>query len=419
MGTFSQYAMTGATSLGEPLVANESYIGAIGAYECMEESCRNDRAIFEHVLGCDFAEAMANHGAITESDFDVLNEASGTGIFSKVIEFFKKLGEKIKGIIQNAIDKITAMCTKDGKELYNKFKKKINEKMSDGTYSPDYFKYKFCDRTSNAAKVSIADGGKSFAATLFGITLPKCENEIISGNSITGIMQDGVHLKGYNTPKTLSQAVEDADKAKADSKSRQNKLDAYNREEKYTKSITSSEISEYKDSLCSAIIPNSEMSSFAKDYDEYVFESEDEKEGFTDTQYKFCQEKLSNHTKTTNNLDKEKRLFDKEIRNVIKEAQNAQKTLTKISQDGRMSMAGATARTCAATVITMGNAISAVGNSAYAAELAAIKKDYKQARSLWIKAATFTKKTAKNEAALLEAYDEVSDYEVDQMMPEC
>ena len=197
MGTFSQYAMTGATSLGEPIVANESYIGAIGAYECMEESCRNDRAIFEHVLGCDFAEAMANHGAITESDFDVLNEASGTGIFSKVIEFFRKLGEKIKGIIQNAIDKITAMCTKDGKELYNKFKKQINEKMSDGTYSPDHFKYKWCDHTNTAAKIRIGGeggGGKSFATALFGVALPKCENKLLSDKTIEGIINSGTTI---------------------------------------------------------------------------------------------------------------------------------------------------------------------------------------------------------------------------------
>ena len=124
MAVYSQFA-SGSFD-GEAIVANESYVGAIGAYQMMEESSMNQHAIFEHVLGCDFVEAQANFGYVSESTYEAINEASGEGIFSKVIAFFKKMIEKIKGIIQNMINKVKAVFTKDGKKLVSKFEKTIN-----------------------------------------------------------------------------------------------------------------------------------------------------------------------------------------------------------------------------------------------------------------------------------------------------
>lgn len=48
MAVYSQFA-TGSFD-GESIVANESYVGAIGAYQMMAESSMNEHAIFEHVL---------------------------------------------------------------------------------------------------------------------------------------------------------------------------------------------------------------------------------------------------------------------------------------------------------------------------------------------------------------------------------
>ena len=97
MATFSQYGVGGFS--GGTIAADESYIGALGAFQMMEESAQNERAVFEFVLGCDFAEAATNNGVMTESEFEAINEASNGGIFSKVVDFFKRMIEKIKGIL--------------------------------------------------------------------------------------------------------------------------------------------------------------------------------------------------------------------------------------------------------------------------------------------------------------------------------
>ena len=64
MSVYSQYAI-GSTG-GESIGVNEDYVGALGAFQMMEETAINTHAIFEHVLGCDFAEAQCSHGFITE-----------------------------------------------------------------------------------------------------------------------------------------------------------------------------------------------------------------------------------------------------------------------------------------------------------------------------------------------------------------
>ena len=89
MAVYSQFATGGFDD--DAIAANESYVGAIGAYQMMEESSMNQNAIFNHVLGCDFVEAQADHGFVSESTLEAVNEASEGGIFAKVVAFFQKL----------------------------------------------------------------------------------------------------------------------------------------------------------------------------------------------------------------------------------------------------------------------------------------------------------------------------------------
>ena len=141
MGVYSQYSNT-VSGMGNTVVADESYVGAIGAYQMIEESEINSYNIFESVIGRDFAEAGNNIGAITESDMEAINEASASGVWQNVVSFVQKIWEKIKGILNSIKTKIQGTLTKDGKALYKKYEKTINSKLNNGQLSDFKFKWK-------------------------------------------------------------------------------------------------------------------------------------------------------------------------------------------------------------------------------------------------------------------------------------
>lgn len=406
MAVYSQFA-SGSFD-GEAIVANESYVGAIGAYQMMEESSMNQHAIFEHVLGCDFVEAQANFGYVSESTYEAINEASGEGIFSKVIAFFKKMIEKIKGIIQNMINKVKAVFTKDGKKLVSKFEKTINTKMNNGTYD-DSFKYKWCEPKNNGKTI---DKNATLPDEFFNVeaAVPGYGKKNIS--DVLKAAEDNfkTHQNWADTP------VSDDNKEKL----QQGYKDAQDKDDHKYNTIKTDELNDYKDAALTAWLGTSTtVSDFAKDADECFFDDEDEEEGLTNGRLKEIIEVLKEETKTVNALDKSKSLTEKHIRNQwVKKAEEIQKKMTKASSGNSYRNSSQLARAAATNVISMGNALTACSTSIYAAWGAAFKKNYAQCRSVFIKAATFNKKSAKNEAALLEAVGEVSDYEVDQMIPE-
>ena len=66
----------------------------------------------------------------------------------------------------------------------------------------------------------------------------------------------------------------------------------------------------------------------------------------------------------------------------------------------------------ATNTIKMGNALTNIATDALAASIAETKLCYKNARSIFTRAATYG---GKDEATLMEAVSQVSDYEVDQI----
>lgn len=443
MAVFSQYNTNGFS--GDSIGLDESYTGADGLYRIMEESEINKHSIFEHVIGCDFVEAATNNGMMLESELEAINEASGSGIFGKVIEFFKKLGEKIKGIIQNIIDRLTAVFTKDGKSLVNKFKKKINEKLNKGEYSDEHFKYKWCKVKSGTGVLDIdalGAGNSAVADAILSAKVPSnAENKLYRGKNIREVFGDpadatydkndytsGDGYVGRNTSAAdntaLARASADQDFNKSNEKKlkthREKKLEKFNTDEKerdYRTPIGTDDLKDYKDAILSQFVANTDSASFAKDIDEAIFDDEDEKEGFTASDYQLCTNILTD-TKTLNKLEKEKRQVDKQINEIVKQARKWQKEMDKLSRGSNYSRAAGLARAMSTSVISMGNVCTACSTMVYAAYTAAVKKNIKQARAVFVKAATYTKKKSANEAALYEAYAEVSDYEVDQMLPE-
>lgn len=411
MAVYSQFATGGFD--GEAIVANESYVGAVGAYQMMQESSMNENAIFNHILGCDFVEAQAGHGFVSESTLEAVNEASAKGIFSKVIEFFKKLGEKIKGIIQNMINKISAMFTKDGKQLVKKFEDTIRKKMSNDTYD-DKFKYSWC-KPKNGIENPIPT--KNVEESIFSTTLKGTGNGSTQykGKNIQGILDESENFeKSHNTGKN----------APATYKGRENALHAQiekdrDNESSYLKPITQDDLDDYKEDILTKLLgKNTDSSSFSKDFDEAVFDTQETKEGLDGSDLASIKNFLSNESKYSREFDKNKKEVDKAIKNIINKASKREKTMDKALGAEGVSISTKKAQVTSTSVIKMGNACSACSTAYFSAVGAAIKKHYAQCRAVYIKAATYNKKAAKHEATFMEAVVDVSNYEVDQMMPE-
>lgn len=112
---------TNATYLGNnitfPVV--EGYCGSIGAAMASIDGQYNDFAMFEAALYSDFAEA----GALREgAELLPLQEASISGFFGKIVEFFKKLGAKINSLFQAFIAKMQSWFQKDTKAFVKKWR---------------------------------------------------------------------------------------------------------------------------------------------------------------------------------------------------------------------------------------------------------------------------------------------------------
>lgn len=410
MAVYSQFATGGFD--GEAIVANESYVGAVGAYQMMQESSMNENAIFNHVLGCDFVEAQADHGFVSESTFEAVNEASAKGIFSKVIEFFRKLGEKIKGIIQNMINKISAMFTKDGKQLVKKFEETIRKKMSNDTYD-DKFKYSWCKPNNSSELIPTIDVKQK----IFDVKLRGTGNQNYKRTKPT--------IEEMLDFATTNQEEEDAaDKNGNAGKKREDQLNkrikkVSDSDSSSTKPITQDDVDDYKEDILTALLgQNTDPASFSKDFDEAIFDTQEIKDGLDGSDLTEIKNFLSNESKYSQKFDKNKREVDKAIKAIIDKAKKCEKAMDKASGKEGFGISGANARAMAQSAIKMGNVCSACSTAYFSAVGAAIKKHYAQCRAVYIKAATYNKKAAKHEATFMEAVVDVSNYEVDQMMPE-
>lgn len=408
MAVYSQFATGGFD--GEAIVANESYVGAVGAYQMMQESSMNENAIFNHILGCDFVEAQADHGFVSESTFEAVNEASAKGIFSKVIEFFRKLGEKIKGIIQNMINKISAMFTKDGKQLVKKFEETIRKKMANDTYDNN-FKYSWCKPNNSSDLIPEVDVQKK----IFEVPLRGTVNK--------GTMYEKQNIEGVLGKATSNAKLERADHTGEEDEREESLHNALKsvRDEESTnhKPIAQEDVDDYKEDILTALLgENTDTSSFSKDYDEKIFDSQETVEGLDSSDLASIKNFLSTESKYSQKFEKNKREVDKAIKKIIDDAKKIEKEMDRRDGKRGFGVDGSVARAAAQSAIKMGNACSACSTAYFSAVGAAIKKHYAQCRAVYIKAATYNKKAAKHEATLLEAVVDVSNYEVDQMMPE-
>lgn len=120
MGLYTNNTLGNLNDIEFPTV--EGYVGTIGAGIALVEGYQNDFALFQAGISGDFAEIAAmQEGA----DLLPLQEASIKGFFDKIIEFFKKLGAKIKAIFTTFAAKLSSYFTKDNKTFVKKYEKVV------------------------------------------------------------------------------------------------------------------------------------------------------------------------------------------------------------------------------------------------------------------------------------------------------
>lgn len=122
MGVYSTNRSHLGNYSSEEVIANENYIGSVGALQMTLENYQNDQAIFEAVLGMDFAEAQAVNEGV---EVEVFTEASVGGFIEKIKEFIKKAWEKIKGLFQTFLAKFNNVVMRDNKAFVDKYKKAV------------------------------------------------------------------------------------------------------------------------------------------------------------------------------------------------------------------------------------------------------------------------------------------------------
>ena len=426
MGVYSQYSNT-VSGMGNTVVADESYVGAIGAYQMIEESEINSYNIFESVIGRDFAEAGNNIGAITESDMEAINEASASGVWQNVVSFVQKIWEKIKGILNSIKTKIQGTLTKDGKALYKKYEKTINSKLNNGQLSDFKFKWKSLKHDND---ISNTFGGviKGFLSNEEKCTLYKEINaNLKAADTFKSDISDGNKKEqNDNVNGNRFKGVKYSDNS--DDIAKINDTEDYGNDKSKDnfgfRPYTSDECTDMLETALAEICKTFDNNvgdtvtakEFPKEFHDAIFEDEEEKDKFSDVQNDIA-EILQGGKKILDGIDSAQKQSDRTFKETRTKASNIQKAMQKANESkSTQSTFAAAANRLAGRTTTCLNIISRVSGMAFSAATAVTKEHIKQCRAVWIKAAAYNQKKAPyEEATLLEAMADVSDYEVEEM----
>ena len=378
MSTYSQY---GANSFSDNIVANESYDGIVGAYTAVEENAVNEHRIFESIIGRDFTEAYVAAGALDESALEAVNEASLGGIWEKVKAFFKKMAEKISGVIKSIKDRIVIAFTRDGKELVRKYDKQIVSKINDRKMT--HFTYTFYSDFDSVMK-----GSSDIAAQI---------------GSLVNTSEAKTKLDSeFDAAKTSYNAgVSNGNAASTDK-------DAY-------KTLTEDELTEYKEKAYGACCKDTSVTNRKELINKLTTEVKDdadETEGLDSAGYARIKSTLTDGQKYIKSLEGAEAKVKKLYKEVIKKCEDMQREANKTKSNTDYKANAAEVNMHASNAIRLGNILTTVATDLLTAHTSQAQMIYKNARSIFTRAATYG---GKDEAAFMEAVSQVSDYEVDQI----
>ena len=106
---------TDTTTLSSNVAMAEGYDCSTGTALALIDSARNDRAMFEAMLGIEAKACQLESAGYTNESGEMLalQEAAAGGILKKIADLFKKLAEKIKTIFHNFFSKINSLFLSD------------------------------------------------------------------------------------------------------------------------------------------------------------------------------------------------------------------------------------------------------------------------------------------------------------------
>lgn len=377
MGVYSNNRTSiGAIDASE-IVANENYIGELGALQIAMDGIQNDRAIFEAVITQDFAEVTAIKEGV--EDFEVITEASLGSFLDKVKTLAKKAWEKIKGLFKTFIAKFNNIIIRDNKKFVEKYKKEITAKAA------DLGKMKF--KWSNAKSLS---------------TAPKAIDEAYD------IIQAGIdRVVACNN-------VADVDKIQEELSN-----------------------GDYTDKAYAKAVKGSDAKSFAKDYHEYIFEDEGEVEGLKSSLLSEIMDTLTNSAKTIKNIEEANKKIDKVFTDTLKNIKkmedsiiknnplkNDEGTLTtddhKLNDKASMitaktghSTSKMLAQKRANVLYTLVSTEQAVESKVCSCFLNEVKFHIKQCRRVFAQAVAFNPKSVKENALLMQYVGESAEFDIE------
>jgi hypothetical protein len=385
MSVYSHYASGSMTA--SDIVANESYSGIASAFQMIQESAENEHSIFESVIGQDFAEAYNkfNPAVVSESQLESIQESVAGGIWSKIIAFIHSIGEKILGIIKSLKDRIVMVFVRDGKELVKKYGKKVNANMNGGKLAKMKFKY---------------------AAPKDSLTKDKAFEDVISGSSVHAALNTrwdaaAKAVKLVDGAMNTDQSHNAGDELPGDYK-------AYTAEQK----------TDFLENGLSQTIggKSTTLKDYAKDFDTACFDEVKDVEGLKEDVLKRVIDVIQGSKEYLDKLDKNEAATKKSIKEMESKAKKAQDDASKALGEKDVKNHTVWINACAGQVSSLCSIYSTVAGRYYGSLGVAIKKDLKQSRSIFVKAATYNPKQSANEQVdLLVGVEEASDYEVDDM----
>ena len=378
MSTYSQY---GANSFSDDIVANESYDGIVGAYTAVEENAVNEHRIFESIIGRDFTEAYVAAGALDESALEAVNEASLGGIWEKVKAFFKKMAEKIAGVIKSIKDRIVIAFTRDGKELVRKYDKQIVTKINDRKMT--HFTYTFYKDFDDVMK-----GSNDIAAQIGSLVN---DSSAYHNMELQFKAASAAYSRGVNTGDDASQ-----------------EKDAY-------KTLTEDKLTEYKEEAYGKCCGDTSVTNRKELIDKFtkeVKDDADETEGLDSAGYTRIKSVLTDGQKYIKSLENAESKVKKLYKKTIKECEDMQREANKTKSNTEYKANAAKVNQYASNAIRLGNILTTVATDLLTAHTSQAQMIYKNARSIFTRAATYG---GKEESAFMEAVSQVSDYEVDQI----
>lgn len=373
MGVYSSNrGYLGMNYNSDEVVANENYVGVVGAGQMLIDNAQNNAAMFEAVLCQDFEEAIAlKNGTLLESELSMVTEASFGGFVDKIKEMLHKGWEKIKGMIKSFIVKITNVFVRDNKSFVEKYKADILKK------DLSKMKYKW-----SKPKAKYFDISKATADSL--------KQGVISWDEIP------------TTPDAVSKFVED-------------KFD----DNKLLESV-----------LGGAVGSSTSVSEFSKDFHEACFEDESEEEGLSTAALTDIMNELLGAKKSIENINKCQKDVDKFYSDALKEVDKARNAIVKTipkdvaagtsvkvgDKEVGVNNANRAGINAALNALYTGDSILQNGASrVIAATMTELKFGLAQDRRVFAQAAAYNPKTVKEDAVLFDAIGESAAYEVEEM----